>query len=138
MMLHLCAQVNLNVWTHNILTLEARAKAKRSQSMCNVQHAGDHEWERWLMTSAFVVTYSFGISMSLPFFSTLVGLVTSVCYLTCAYTIPCWFTLRLIPDRISRLEKVACHVIIPISLAMSAVGFCASVVALYKNIGGVG
>jgi solute carrier family 32 (vesicular inhibitory amino acid transporter) len=131
-------QVNLNVWTHNILTLEARRKAAQSQSECTVQHSGDHENFRWLMASTFVVGYSFGISMSLPFFSTLVGLVTSVCYLTCAYTIPCWFTLRLLGDRISKFERYACYAIIPVSILVSAVGFIASVVALWRNIGGVG
>lgn len=130
--------MNLNVWTHNILTLEARRQAARSQSDCTIQHAGDHDWLRWLGTSAFVVGYSFGISMSLPFFSTLVGLVTSVCYLTCAYTIPCWFTLVLLRDRISSFERYACLAIVPASIALSAVGFVSSVVALWRNIGGVG
>ncbi len=32
--------VNLNVWTHNVLTVLARSKAKRSASSCNVCHAG--------------------------------------------------------------------------------------------------
>ena len=32
--------VNLNVWTHNVLTILARRKALQSSSRCNVQHAG--------------------------------------------------------------------------------------------------
>lgn len=32
--------VNLNVWTHNVLTILARRKALQSSSRCNVQCAG--------------------------------------------------------------------------------------------------
>ncbi len=32
--------VNLNVWTHNVLTVLARSKAKRTSSACDVRHAG--------------------------------------------------------------------------------------------------
>jgi vesicular inhibitory amino acid transporter len=73
--------------------------------------------------------------VSLPFFSTLVGLVTSVTYLTCAYTIPCWFTLRLLPHRISRLEYALCWALVPLSVAFSLVGFGCSVYALAQNLG---
>lgn len=34
--------VNLNVWTHNVLTVLARSQAKRACSSCNVRHAGMH------------------------------------------------------------------------------------------------
>ena len=78
------------------------------------------------MTSVCIVGYSFGISVTLPFFSTLVGLVTSVTYLTCAYTIPAWFTLRLLGERVSRAEYWLLWAIIPVSLAFSALGFGSS------------
>lgn len=128
--------VNLNVWTHNVLTILARRKALQSSSHCNVQCAGDHKRLPWLLASACIIAYSFGISMSLPFFSTLVGLVTSVTYLTCAYTIPCWFTLRLLGDRISKAEYALCWAAVPLSIAFSCVGFGASVLALVDNLGG--
>ena len=32
--------VNLNVWTHNVLTVLARSRAKRTSSACDVRHAG--------------------------------------------------------------------------------------------------
>ena len=88
------------------------------------------------MASVCIVGYSFGISVSLPFFSTLVGLVTSVTYLTCAYTIPCWFTLRLLGERVSRAEYWLLWALIPLSLAFSAVGLGSSVWALINNLGG--
>lgn len=33
--------VNLNVWTHNVLTIIARRKALQSSSACNVRCAGN-------------------------------------------------------------------------------------------------
>ena len=35
--------VNLNVWTHNVLTVLARSRAKRTSSLCDVRHAGMHQ-----------------------------------------------------------------------------------------------
>jgi hypothetical protein len=32
--------VNLNVWTHNVLTIVARRRAQRSSSRCDVRAAG--------------------------------------------------------------------------------------------------
>lgn len=100
--------------------------------------AGDHARLPWLAASAVIVAYSFGISWSLPFFSTLVGLVTSVTYLTCAYTIPCWFTLRLLGSRISRAEYALCWALVPLSIAFSCLGFGCSLYALVQNLGGSG
>ena len=97
---------------------------------------GDHKRLPWLVASVCIVGYSFGISVSLPFFSTLVGLVTSVTYLTCAYTIPCWFTLRLLGERVSRAERWLLRALIPLSLAFSVVGLGSSVWALVNNLGG--
>lgn len=99
-------------------------------------HAVDHHWLPWLCASAVIIGYSFGISVTLPFFSTLVGLVTSVTYLTCAYTLPCWFTLRLLGARISRAERALCWALVVGSLAMSAVGLASSVLALVDDLGG--
>ncbi|CAL5220298.1 g2283 [Coccomyxa viridis] len=128
--------VNLNVWTHNVLTVLARSRAKRTSSACDVRHAGDHKRLPWLIASVCIVGYSFGISVTLPFFSTLVGLVTSVTYLTCAYTIPCWFTLRLLGDRVSRTEYWVLWGLIPLSIAFSLLGLGSSVWALVNNLGG--
>jgi hypothetical protein len=83
--------VNLNVWTHNILTLLARRAAGRAPGgvgRCAVRTATDHARAPWAVASAVVIAYSAAIAVALPFFSTLVGLVASVTYLTCAYTLP--------------------------------------------------
>ena len=83
--------VNLNVWTHNILTLVARRRAGVSASggsLCNVRTACDHARAPWAAVSTGVVAYSCAVALTLPFFSTLVGLMSSVTYLTCAYTLP--------------------------------------------------
>lgn len=45
-MCHVCPQalaqylVNLNVWTHNVLTIVARRRAQRTRSRCDVRAAG--------------------------------------------------------------------------------------------------
>lgn len=75
---------------------------------------------------AGVVAYSFLISMSVPQFSSLVALITSATYLTCAYTIPCWFTLLLLRDRIAPLEAAVCTALIPLSIVMSCGGLAAA------------
>ena len=83
--------VNLNVWTHNILTLVARRRAGLSaagRSLCDVRTACDHARAPWALVSTGVVAYSCAVALALPFFSTLVGLMSSVTYLTCAYTLP--------------------------------------------------
>ncbi|KAK9845239.1 hypothetical protein WJX81_000853 [Elliptochloris bilobata] len=131
--------VNLNVWTHNILTLVARRRAGLSsagRSLCDVRTACDHARAPWAVASAGVVAYSCAVAVALPFFSTLVGLVTSVTYLTCAYTLPAWFTLLLVPE-MPRGERALCkYGLIPLSLLLSVAGFCASAADLVYNLGG--
>jgi vesicular inhibitory amino acid transporter len=56
-----------------------------------------------------------------------VGLVTSVTYLTCAYTLPAWFALKLLADKLSSRERFLLIAIIPLSIVLSATGFAASV-----------
>jgi solute carrier family 32 (vesicular inhibitory amino acid transporter) len=83
---------------------------------------------------AGVVAYSLLISMSVPHFSSLVALITSATYLTCAYTIPCWFTLLLLKDRINRLETLACMGLIPLSVALSCGGLAAAARSLMQAL----
>lgn len=124
--------VNLNVWTHNLLVLLGRAvgstKSAEARSAC--EHCG---W-KWLGTSLFVVSYSWLISMFLPYFSSLVGIVASATYLVCAYTLPCWFALKLFGSKMWRGELWLCHVIIPLSLLASAAGLVSSVRSLISDI----
>ena len=74
------------------------------------------------------------ISMSVPFFSSLVALVTSATYLTCAYTLPCAFTLLLLRDRLSCGELTLCSALIPISILMSCAGFFSAMQQLLEDI----
>lgn len=48
--------------------------------------SSDHSRLPWLAGTLFVVSYSYLLSMSVPYFSTLVGIVASSTYLVCAYT----------------------------------------------------
>lgn len=52
----------------------------------------------------------------------------------CAYTLPCWFALRLFGSRMSRPEVWLCHAIIPLSLLVSAAGLVSSVSTLIQDI----
>ncbi len=81
-----------------------------------------------------MVAYSFLISMSVPFFSSLVALVTSATYLTCAYTIPAAFTLLLLRSRLSCAELTLCTLLIPLSIAMSGAGFFSATQQLLEDI----
>lgn len=55
------------------------------------------------------------------------GLVTSVTYLTCAYTLPAWFSLKLLGAKLGSLEKVWLMALIPITIILSSIGLVASV-----------
>lgn len=102
---------------------------------------GDHSSAAWLGATTFVAAYSGAIAVLVPFFCTLVGLVTSVTYLTCAYTLPSWFMLRLAKQRGSGLalhpgEKWLLTMIIPLSVIASAVGLAASLRTFVYEAGG--
>ena len=99
-----------------------------------IESSADHHWLGWAAGTTFVVAYSFLISMSVPFFSSLVALVTSATYLTCAYTIPCAFTLLLLRGRLSCGELALCSALIPLSVAMSCAGFFSAMQQLLEDI----
>lgn len=105
-----------------------------SQAPAVPRCSSDHARLPWLAGTLFVVSYSFLLSMSVPYFSTLVGIVASSTYLVCAYTLPCWFALKLLKDSMGRLERGACYVAIPISLLVSFVGLVCSVRTLIRQI----
>lgn len=124
--------VNLNVWSHNLLVLLGRAagKTKSAEARSACQHC---RWQ-WLATTLFVVSYSWLISVFLPYFSSLVGIVASSTYLVCAYTLPCWFALKLFSSRMWRGELWLCHILIPVSLLLSAAGLVSSIRTLISDI----
>lgn len=134
-----CSQylVNLNVWTHNLLVLLARTfPTKGEEHHADVQCSGDHCRWRWLAASVFVCIYSYLISTTVPYFGTLVGIVTSSTYLICAYALPAWFTLRLLGHKLAGWETVLLYSLIPISFVLSAIGLYGSLVSLVNDIEG--
>ena len=157
--------VNLNVWTHNLLTLFVRSgeageateevedesepegsksAIPRIQSEGNVSvslggggtihSSSDHSAYSWFFCSAFVVIYSYLVSTSVPHFSTLVSLITSATFLISSYTLPAWFTLRLVGKDLGVLERVTMWAMIPASLVLSGVGLYASISMLIENV----
>ena len=146
-------QVNLNVWTHNLLTLIARSGGDADRDDKAGLEAGedevdaliappaikcstDHCPKRWLAASVFVVVYSYAISTSVPYFGTLVGLVTSSTYLICAYALPSWFTLRLLGNALGTPERLLLWSLIPLSFLFSGVGLYGSIMSLIDDIEG--
>ncbi len=106
------------------------------KAAAHIESSSDHHWLSWLAGTTFVVAYSFLISMSIPFFSSLVALVTSATYLTCAYTIPCAFTLLLMRHRLSSAELGLCAALIPLSILMSCAGFFSALQSLLEDVFG--
>lgn len=100
--------------------------------------ASDHARGQWALSTLLVVSYSFAISMSLPFFSSLVGLLVAGTYLAAAYVLPCWFALRLLEPQglLTKLEAAWCRFLIGGSVVVSVVGLAASVSTLVHIIGG--
>ena len=121
--------VNLNVWTHNLLTL--RARKTKSQALITCSH--DHCPWWWAGLSLFIITYSIAISVFVPFFRSLVGIITASTYLLCAYTLPAWFALRLFWGKTLLLERGFLLLLIPVSLLLSAVGLAASLLSLAEQ-----
>ena len=133
--------VNLNVWTHNLLTLISRiGEGKEGDETAPpnkvITCSSDHCPRRWLGASVFVVIYSYLISTTVPYFSTRVGLVTSSTYLICAYALPAWFTLRLVGKQIGVAERLLLWSLIPMAFMFSGVGLYGSIVSLIDDIEG--
>lgn len=99
-----------------------------------VHYANDHPWFIWLITTCCTIFYAFAISVSIPFFSTLVGLIASATYLTTAYTIPALCTLAIMGKRISALEYYVCIALVPLSVVGSSLGMYSSVLALIEDL----
>lgn len=70
--------------THNLLVLLGRTVGHERSAVA--RSAAQHCRWRWLVASLFVVSYSWLISMFLPYFSSLVGIVASSTYLVSAGT----------------------------------------------------
>ncbi len=70
-----------------VTVLDSASGAGGCQQAANIPRcSSDHARLPWLAATTFVVSYSFLLSMSVPYFSTLVGIVASSTYLICAYT----------------------------------------------------
>ncbi|GLI62001.1 hypothetical protein VaNZ11_004573 [Volvox africanus] len=124
--------VNLNVWTHNLLVLISRRASRTTDDELwaeetHAKSTGDHSSSHWLAATAFVAAYSAVVAVAIPFFCTLVGFVTSVTYLTCAYTLPAWFAIKLLSGKLGGLEKAWLTSLIPVSIILSSIGLVASV-----------
>ena len=82
------------------------------------------------------MVYSYLISTSIPYFGTLVGLVTASTYLICAYALPSWFTLRLLARSLGGPERALLWSLIPLSFVFSGIGLYGSIVSLINDIEG--
>ncbi|KAL4427343.1 hypothetical protein ABPG77_003252 [Micractinium sp. CCAP 211/92] len=81
----------------------------------------------WLLCSSVIVTISFLVSGTFPHtFMYLSGLLTSLCYIPLAYTLPCIFSLRLLGSKITALEYTLSTWVIPVSITLSLLGCWAS------------
>ncbi len=63
--------VNLNVWSHNLLVLLGRRFSWRGAADARCAH--NHDRLSWGAATVFVIAYSFLVSMTVPYFSSLVG-----------------------------------------------------------------
>ncbi|KAL4440260.1 hypothetical protein ABPG75_003261 [Micractinium tetrahymenae] len=81
----------------------------------------------WFLCSSVIVAISFLVSGTFPHtFMYLSGLLTSLCYIPLAYTLPCLFSLRLLGSKITALEYTLSTWVIPVSIALSLLGCWAS------------
>ncbi|WIA36420.1 hypothetical protein OEZ86_007730 [Tetradesmus obliquus] len=149
--------VNLNVWSHNLLVLTARTYRKAAAATAgsspdakpgpgsavgsalaqsaNARSAAEHQPLHWLAASGFVVAYSYAVSNMIPYFSCMVGIVSSSTYLVCAYTLPCWFAVKLLHGSMARAEVVLDYALLGLSLPLSLLGLSSSVTSLVRNLG---
>ncbi|GBF89647.1 hypothetical protein Rsub_02365 [Raphidocelis subcapitata] len=113
-----------------LLAADGAAAAAAAVPSCSA----DHSPLPWFAATAFVVGYSFLISMTVPFFSALVGVVSSSTYLLCAYTLPCIFALRMLGSDLTPRERAACRAAVPATIALSALGLACSLGALGRRV----
>ncbi|KAI7837872.1 hypothetical protein COHA_008359 [Chlorella ohadii] len=88
----------------------------------------------WFICSLVVVVGSFLVSCTFPHtFMYLSGLLVSLAYIPCAFTLPCLFSLKLLSNKLTALEYTLSSWVVPVSVIMSLLGCWASGYQLFAK-----
>ena len=117
----IAALINLNVLTKVLVPL-LRLPADV------VDGSGFKRRAQWLAITGGILTTSFTIANTLPFFTDIIGLLGSLFLVLITYTIPCWLALALVP--LSPAMRRLCQLTIPLSLALSLLGASTSLIGM--------
>ena len=80
----------------------------------------------WVGTSVAGALLAFVTAALLPYFSTIMGLVAAIGDTSAAYLLPALFCLKLLPERLTALQRGLCWALVPLSVAVAAAGTWAS------------
>ena len=118
-------QIDLNVWARTLLHLAwpEFAEPVPSSAPASQRRASVLVWGG---TSAAGALLAFSIASLLPYFSTVMGLVAAIGDVSAAYLLPSLFCLKLLPERLSPLQRGLCWVLVPVSVLLSVAGTWAS------------
>ncbi|CAL8466173.1 g5709 [Coccomyxa elongata] len=122
--------INLNIWTHLLLHLFVPSMNGEEESS---------SWRgrgAWALVSVAGIGLSWLVSVTFPYFSTVMAIIAALGDLAGAYALPALFVLYLMRHRLPKWERVLCYFVIPISLALSAVGIISSVRELISEYQG--
>ena len=120
-----CLQIDLNVWARTLLHLAwpEHAEPVPSSAPASQRRTAALVWGG---TSAAGALLAFTIASLLPYFSTVMGLVAAIGDASAAYLLPSLFCLKLLPERLTPLQRGLCGVLVPLSVVISLAGTWAS------------
>ncbi|KAK9902167.1 hypothetical protein WJX75_006684 [Coccomyxa subellipsoidea] len=122
--------INLNIWTHLLLHLFVPSMNGAEVSSSLKGRAA------WAAVSIAGIGLSWLVSVTFPYFSTVMAIIAALGDLAGAYALPALFVLYLMAHRLPRWERVILYIIIPVSLALSAVGIISSIKELISQYRG--
>lgn len=73
------------------------------------------------------------IAWAVPFFSSLMGLISAFGDLQAAYSLPALFALKMLGDRLPRWQRIVNYTLIPVSLVVFGLGVYSTVYAIVEK-----
>lgn len=127
------SQIDLNVWAHTLLLLAAPQWADPVPSSAP---AAEHRKSAllWLVTSLLGAAVATAIAWSVPFFSTICGLIAAVGDMAAAFILPALFCLRLVRPAMRTWEVGLCWALVPVAVVLAILGTWSSGLQLVLQI----
>lgn len=119
-------QINLNVWSDMVLHVCAPQVSQTTLQ----QPIGRLIWA---VVTIIGIAFAFAVSVTFPYFSSVMALIAAIGDLAAAYALPALFSLKLLGHRMPTWEKALCYVLVPVSMLLSGLGVYSSLASLIKE-----